>query len=170
MNISDIFKKPIAKAAQKNEFTPLSDFYNVKEPIKPKIDIPKFLAAIRSNETSIVPGNPYLSKQFSGVPALGNAIGAYRITEEDFRLKKNRYLPKGTTLAQFQNSPALQDMYMTNQAIAREKEGYTPQQMADFHNKGTGILLTTAGEKHKPGSVVYQNPDYVNKFNINYNK
>jgi hypothetical protein len=137
--------------------------------VKVKIDIPKFLAAIKANETSVVKGDPYLSWQDSGVPAYGKAIGAYRITESDFNKNKNRYLPKGVTVDQFQKSRELQDMYMTNQAIFRDSQGYTPQQMADFHNKGTGILNTSEGKKHGPGSTIYQNPDYVNKFNINYN-
>jgi hypothetical protein len=133
------------------------------------INIPKFLSAIKSNETSIVRGDPYLSSQPSGKPGYGQAMGAYRVTEADFNRLKGRYLSPEVTAKDFQNSPALQDKYMTNRALAMAAQGYTPQQIADFHNKGTGVLQTASASNHKPGSANYQNPDYVNKFNINYN-
>jgi hypothetical protein len=126
------------------------------------LDIDKFLKAIAANETSIIKSDPYLSSQYSGDESLGRAVGKYRVTQGDFDTYAPRYLGKGVTFKQFSIDPKLQDSYMTNKARLLYAQGYTPQQIADIHNKGiknTGV----------PGSTTYQNPDYVNKFNIIYN-
>ena len=125
-------------------------------------DTTKFLKAIAGNETSVVPGNKYASSQYSGLKSLGQAGGKYRVTEGELKSYSPRYLGKPTTYQEFMNSPQLQDTYMTNKYQYLKKLGYTPQQIADIHNKGMK-------NSSSPGSTVYQNPDYVQKFNVIYN-
>lgn len=171
-NISGMYTPPVIKTSSPIAMAsvkPVKSSVQVPTTTPVQINIPKFLAAIKYNETRGVKGDPYLSSQPSGDPKLGNAIGAYRITESTFNQNKDKYLPKGTTLKQFQTTPALQDMYMTNQALSRAKQGYTPQQMADFHRAGTGVLQDKRSVNYQPGSNNYQNAAYVNAFNTTYN-
>ena len=126
------------------------------------INIPNFLKAIRTNETSTVKGDPYNSFQYSGKKAYGDALGAYRVTESDLKTHAPRYLGKSVTRQEFLSSPQMQDTYMTNRANYLNQQGYTPQQIADIHNQG----MTN---ESSPGSTIYQNPSYVNSFNTTYN-
>jgi len=177
-NLNDIFKQVGSRVADTgksigNFLIPTAQSPTLVDANKAgaiNIDIPRFLSSIKANETSIVKGDPYKSYQFSGVKKYGNAVGAYRVTKGEFDRLKDRYLPKGVTFKDFQNNSSLQDMYMSNRALTMAAQGYTPQQIADFHNKGTGVLMTDKASNHSPGSTNYQNPDYVNKFNVNYNK
>lgn len=132
-------------------------------PKVPQIDTKKFLNAIASNETSIVPGNKYASLQPSGVSKLGNALGKYRVTEGELKTYGKKYLGQNITPQQFLASTTAQDNYMINKANTLASQGYTPQDIADIHNKG----ITNS---FPAGSGKYQNPDYVSKFNLIYNK
>jgi hypothetical protein len=126
------------------------------------LDMEKFLNAIKANETSIVRGNVAKSSQFSGVPKLGRAMGDYRVTEGELASYAPRYMGRKVTPQEFQNYADIQREYMKGKANWFNKEGYTPQETADIHNKG----MTNS---FPAGSGQYQNPDYVNKFNVNYN-
>jgi len=129
---------------------------------KISLDTKKFLESIAANETSVVRGDKYASSQKSGLPQLGDAIGKYRVTEGELKSYSQRYLGKPVTGKEFIASPVMQDNYMTNKANYLANLGYTPPQIADIHNKG----MKNSSE---PGSEVYQNPDYVKKFLLNYN-
>lgn len=135
------------------------EYYTAPPP--PAINPARFRAAIQQNETSVVPGNPYLSKQWSGNPALGYARGAYRVTDGELKSYAAKFLGQPVTPQQFQNSPALQDKYMDGKLQYYAAQGYTPQQIADIHNRG----ITKSGA---PGTTTYQNPKYVQKFNKTY--
>jgi hypothetical protein len=126
------------------------------------LNSPKFLKAIGTNETSVVKGNKYTSSQLSGYKNLGKALGKYRVTEGELKSYATRYLGRPVTKQEFLNSPTLQDTYMTKKAEYLSKQGYTPQEIADIHNKG----MTNS---FPAGSGEYQNPDYVSKFNSVYN-
>ena len=132
-------------------------------------DYNKFLKALRLSETSVIGGDPYPTWQPSGKKDYGRALGAYRVTESELAQKSKRYLGRVVTPDEFLKSPQLQDLYVLNQAKYRHSEGYTPQQMADFHKKGTGVLLSPEAEKYKPGSANYQDPERVDRFMEFYN-
>lgn len=127
-----------------------------------QIDRKKFLNAIASNETSIVPGNKYASFQPSGYSPTDRALGKYRVTEAELASYAKKYLGKSVTPQQFLSSSQTQDDYMYNKAQHLANKGYTLQDIADIHNKGI---------KHSnpPASGKYQSPDYVNKFTVAYN-
>lgn len=127
-----------------------------------KVDRQKFLNAIASNETSIVKGDRYKSSQDSGDSNIGRALGKYRVTEGELRSYGRKYLQKNITPQEFLNSPVLQDDYVYNKAQHLANKGYTLQDIADIHNKGIK-------KSYPPNSGKYQNPDYVNKFNLIYN-
>lgn len=124
----------------------------------PSTSADRFRKGIQQNETSVVQGDPYASSQYSGNPNLGNAMGAYRVTEGELKSYGQKFLGQPVTSQQFQTSRDLQDKYMNGKFNYYSNLGYTPQQIADIHNKG----FTNAGTA---GSTTYQNPDYVNKFN-----
>ncbi len=126
-------------------------------------DRTRFLDSIGANETSVVPGNKYASFQDSGVKEYGRAMGRYRVTEGELKAYAKRYTGRDINSDEFQKSSVAQDQYMTGKYNALTAQGYTPQQIADIHNKG----MTNAG---RPGDTMYQSPDYVAKFNANYLK
>lgn len=123
--------------------------------------VDKIRSSIGTNETSIVK-NSYSSTQYSGNPALGNALGKYRVTEGQLKAYGQRYLGQPVTPKAFLGSPSMQDMYMDHMINSHLSQGYTPQQVADIHNQG----LT---HEAAPGSATYQSPSYVNSFNKTFN-
>ena len=130
-------------------------------PQTPQLDREKFLAALASNETGIIKNNPYGYSRSSGYKSLGKALGKYQVTEGELKTHGQRYLGQNITPQQFLASTTAQDKYVLNKADYYMKQGYTPQQVADIHNKGYK-------NSSAPGQAIYQNPDYVNKFNANY--
>ena len=147
----------------KNFFTNTTHFVNPnvsKQGDPTTINIPRFLQAIANNETSVV-DNPYNSKQKSGMTRLGQAMGKYRVTQGELTAYAPRYMGRAVTAKEFQNSPSIQDAYMTGKVKYLSNLGYTPEQIADIHNKG----MTNS---YPPGSTQYQNPDYVSKFDTTY--
>lgn len=131
------------------------------QPVKPVIDRTKFLNAIASNETGIVQGDKYKSSQPSGYSPTDRALGKYRVTEAELASYGKRYLGQNMTPQQFLASSTAQDNYMYNKAQSLSSQGYTPEDIADIHNKGIK-------NSKPPASGQYQNPDYVKKFISNY--
>ncbi len=174
MGISDMYNK-IGKGVGEgisNTVAPLKSFLssttNYTAPtIAPKapvvLDKNKFLGALGSNETGGIKGNPYSFYQPSGIKKYGNALGKYQVTEANLKKDAPLYLGQSLTPQQFLASTTAQDNLVYNKANHLFAQGYTPQQIADIHNKGMTHSST-------PGSTTYQNPDYVNKFNANFNK
>lgn len=117
--------------------------------------------AIASNETSIVKGDKYSSSQYSGVPQYGRALGKYRVTEGELAAYAPKFLGQAVTPHQFLATPSLQDEYIKNKAKYYLMQDYSPEQFADIHNKGIQHEST-------PGSTLFQNPDYVAKFDSNF--
>jgi hypothetical protein len=133
-------------------------------------DIDRFINSIGVLETGGVKTDPYKFVRHSGDSSLGNALGKYQVTEGEFKKNAGRYLPKETSIEQFINNPSLQDQYMRKQALYRSSLGFTPQQIADFHRKGAGVLESEKSEYHQPGSAFFLAPDYVSEFTKLYNK
>ena len=140
-------------------------------PVRPPLDIQKYLKAIAYNETRGVTGmDPYKSKEYSGKPELGDALGRYRVTRGELNTHSKRYLGRNVSTQEFLSNPKLQDEYVSKQAQYRYDQGYTPQQAADFHRAGTGILEKPEGAQFFPGSTKHQNQGYVDSFNLIYNQ
>lgn len=146
-----------------DKITPASvTTYTRPESVTPPLDRQKFLDALAHNETGIVKGDPYKFSQPSGNRKFGKALGKYQVTEGELKTYGPRYLGAPINSKQFLASSTAQDNYVANKALELNKQGYTPQQIADIHRRG----IRKTGE---PGSSIYQDPDYVNKFNQNYN-
>lgn len=119
--------------------------------------------SIAANETSIVKGDKYSSSQYSGNPAYGRALGKYRVTEGELQAYAPKFIGQSVTPAQFLANPTLQDNYMKNKAKYYLDKGYSPEQVADIHNKGVQ-------HEGDPGSATYQSPAYVNSFDSTFNE
>ena len=132
-------------------------------PTNQPLDRNKFLSSLAINETGGVKGDPYKFSQPSGIVKYGKALGKYQITEANLKHDAPLYLGKSMTPAQFLASPEAQDNLVYNKSNMMHMRGYTPEQIVDIHNKG----MTNSSA---PGSTQYQNPDYVKKFSMNYNK
>ncbi len=130
---------------------------------KPSLDVEKFLNSIGSNETGGVQGNRYAFSQPSGSSSLGNALGKYQVTEGELKSYGKRFLGQDITPQQYLASTTAQDNYMRGKANYYAGQGYSPQEIADIHRKGIKNSFPA-------GSGKFQSPDYVNKFNMNYNK
>jgi len=136
--------------------------------ISDSFNVDKYLKAIAYNETRNQTA-PYSFHQPSGKPELGNALGKYQITEEELRLKGKNYLGKNVKASDFLASPTLQEKYARNQAIYRHDAGYSPEQMADLHRSGTGVLQNPLSEAAYRNSKKYITPEYVSSFSKIYN-
>lgn len=169
MGISDLYKTvgdEIGKVTK-----PITDYFGPVKyvappavvPTKPVLNKQKFLSGIASNETDGVKGNPYSFSQPSGNSKLGKALGKYQVTEGELKTYGKKYLGQSMTPQQFLASTTAQDNYMYNKAQALVSEGYTPEDIADIHNKGIK-------NSYPAGSGKYQNPEYVNNFSLIYNQ
>lgn len=126
------------------------------------LDTARFLAAIAANETSIVKGDKYKFAKPSGNPALGRDLGKYQVTEGELKTYGKRYLGEPISGNNFLASSTAQDRYVATKAKMLSEKGYTPQQIADIHRRGYT-------KSSAPGTAIYQDPMYVEKFNANYN-
>lgn len=117
--------------------------------------------AIAHNETGIIKDNPYGFSQHSGQAAMGNALGRYQVVEDELKRYAPRYLGQPIDPKTFLASSTAQDNYITGKIKRFLGEGYTPQNVADIHRRG----FTRSGN---PGYTNYQDPDYVAKFNAQF--
>lgn len=125
-------------------------------------NINKIRESIADNETGIIKdGEEYDYSRYSGREDLGMAMGKYQVTEGELKTYAPVYLGRTVTPKDFQNSSALQEEYITAKIKYLIDKGYTPQQIADIHNKG----MTNSSS---PGDTKYQSNDYVDKFNKTY--
>lgn len=128
---------------------------------KPQANIAAALAAFGHNETRGVKGDPYKFAQNSGDPKLGRALGKYQVTEELVKRLGPKYLGSAITSDQFLASSTLQDKFQSARIQNLLDQGYTLQQIADYHRHGSTNL---------PGSTEYRRPRYVGEFDRAYQK
>jgi len=96
------------KVAEDKEYTP---DYNIN----------KMLTAIRHQE-SRGEKDPYSFTRFSGFKKLGDALGAYQVTEGELKSYAKKYLGRQVTRQEFLSNPKLQDEYMTKKLSRFQKE------------------------------------------------
>jgi hypothetical protein len=102
------------------------------------VNINKMLEVFRHQE-SRGEKNPYSFSQYSGVENLGDALGAYQVTEGELRTYGKKYLGKDVTAKQFLENPKLQDTYMTNKIIDFENRyKFSVPEMFGAHRGGIG--------------------------------
>ena len=159
-NLKTLVGGTIAATGIGSLFVPSKSVYEQPENISPQT-IYNFTRAIASNETE-GKKNPYSFRQFSGRKDLGDALGRYQVTEGELKLNSEKFLGKKVSPLEFLTSQNLQDKYIREKYLYYTKLGYTPQQIADIHNKG----FRFSGE---PGSTTYQNPKYVKDFDEVFN-
>lgn len=163
MEKENFLQRMISKA--RSAVSSKSTYQAPARPVKePAFDRDRLLYALGMSETSIIPEEQrYSSSQFSGKPKLGDALGKYRVTENELKHYSPRYLGIEVTRKEFLENPGLQDRYVLNKfKTLTEKDKYTLEQVADIHNKGIQ-------KSSDPGSDIYQNPKYVNDFINFYN-
>ena len=166
-------------------------FVNPNIPVKkfaPSDDeVNRFVEGIRKTETGYLNpkemaqagNNPYQFHRWAGLDKAGNdmgrARGSYQITDQALKTDVNRGIITPETAREISNNDKsknnsihtkiAQDMYIKNLYKTYTKEGYTPQMIADAHNGGFTKYLDKT-KRLAPGQ--YQSPDYMTKFNKNY--
>ena len=140
-------------------FLPIgTEFSQPPQAFSPKVDINALRDAIKNNETGIVKSDPYLWHQPSGVKKIGNANGAYNVTDAELASYALKYLGRKVNAETFLNNRALQDQYMNAKIKSLADRGLTAEQIMASHRGGLSDL-TPAGLENK--IKIYQ--DYVNK-------
>jgi len=82
----------------------------------------------------------YGFSQFSGDPDLGDALGAYQITEARLREKGPSFLGKKVTRDEFMKSPELQDQFTRAQIKWQKENGMKLDSVFATHRGGWGKL------------------------------
>jgi len=82
----------------------------------------------------------YGFSQFSGDPKLGDALGAYQITEARLREKGLSFLGKKVTKDEFLASPELQDKFMRSQIPWQKENGMLLDSVFATHRHGWGYM------------------------------
>lgn len=83
--------------------------------------------------------NPYSFFQYSGRPELGDALGAYQVTEGELETYAKRYLGREVSRDEFLNNPKIQDEYMIGKIRYMEEEmGFTIDEIFGAHRGGIG--------------------------------
>lgn len=122
-------------------------------------DVNGILHAIGYNESRGVKGDRYAFSQPSGNAKYGNALGKYQVTEALLKQLGTKYLGKTVTPQEFLRNPQLQDRFLSERAKNLLSQGYSPQQIADYHRNGS---------TSEPGSTNYFRPSYVKDFDQVY--
>ena len=102
---------------------------------KMPIDLEKATSSIKYNETR-GEKNPYEFYRFSGDSKLGDALGAYQVTEGELKLYSERFLNKKVTREDFLNSRKLQDDYIKGKVKWLESKGLTIEEILAAHRGG----------------------------------
>lgn len=140
MSLASMLSTPAAPIPASN-FTAaprtLSDMIGGRSTIvqNPDSSYQPYLDAIASVETQGV-NNPYSSKQYSGSPALGDALGKYRVTEGELKSYGPQIMGRPVNSQEFASNPAAQDAYMVNKVKLLQKAGLTPAGIIGVHNQG----------------------------------
>ena len=112
-----------------------------KESLAMRPPLRLMMEAIAFNETSIVKGNPYISKEFSGDNRLGMALGKYRVTEETLFRQSPKYLGRRVSTQEFLDSPQLQEEFMANRIGILRNKGISDQEIVAGHRLGFNAPL-----------------------------
>ena len=105
------------------------------------VDTPKMMSAIKYNE-SRGQTNPYRLVRYSGDPSLGNANGAYQITDGELRTYAPKFLGRPVSSSEFLQSPALQDQYIHSKVQSLANQGRTPEQILAMQRGGMSASTT----------------------------
>jgi hypothetical protein len=104
---------PPGVVTQKNVTQKITSPIASSTPASQPININKILEVIRHQE-SRGQKNPYGFSQFSGKKEIGNANGAYQVTDAELKTYSKKYLGRDITPQEFLSNPKLQDQYMTS--------------------------------------------------------
>lgn len=112
----------------------------VKPPIlSPKVDVDKLAKTIKTLETQ-GEKEPYAFRRFSGSKALGDALGAYQITENELKTYGKRFLGKNVSRKEFLSNPKLQDDYMKGKINSLMERGLSLEEILASHRRGMSDL------------------------------
>ena len=89
------------------------------------------------------------------------ALGMYQVTSDELATRSDDYLGRDVSPDEFSSSPELQEKYVIGRFLDLLNQKYTPEQIADIHRRGFK-------NSSDPGSDVYQDQEYVEKFVKNY--
>tara|TARA_R100000750_G_scaffold44043_1_gene29422 strand:- start:2579 stop:3118 length:540 start_codon:yes stop_codon:yes gene_type:complete len=155
------------KTRLKTRFGPVrynrQEFLASQQPKVPAPPIAKIKNAIAINETGIIPkGEKYKFRQSAGTKDPTNeALGKYQVTSEELATYAKRYLGRDITPDEFIKNPTAQEKYMDGKIKRFWDEDHTAEQVADIHRRGVK-------NSSEPGSDIYQDPEYVQKFQRNF--
>lgn len=108
-------------------------------PAKQNIDPQRTAMAIKYNETR-GEKNPYDFSRFSGSKSLGNALGAYQVTEGELKTYAPKFLGRSVTSEEYQKDPSLQDMYTQAKVSYLRDKGLNLSQILAAHRGGFSNL------------------------------
>lgn len=129
----------------------------------PRVDPQKLATAIRTNETG-GEKNPYAFSRPSGSSTLGNANGAYQVTDGELKTYAPRFLGMPVSSQTFLQSPALQDRYIKAKISSLASRGLTPEQIFATHRGGMSDLTAAALQ-----GITSKYKGYVDAGMLNYN-
>ena len=103
------------------------------------VDVQRVVSSIKGNETGGIQ-NPYSFHQPSGSKAMGNANGAYQITDGELKTYAPRFLGRAVTPQQFLSDPSMQDTYMSHKVMSLANRKLSAPQIMAVHRGGMSDL------------------------------
>lgn len=137
--------------------------YKRGEPVEDEADASNVLKTLRHMESRGEGDGAYSFRQPSGVKELGDALGAYQVTEGELKTYAKRWLGRAVDAAEFLASPEMQDEYMANKIDWLQAKGFTLPQIFAAHRGGFSNLDNKDGMVKK-----YQ--QYVDEAMAEYDK
>ncbi len=101
--------------------------------------------------------DPYSFSQPSGIKELGDALGAYQITEAKLRENAKRFLGKSVSKDEFLNNPELQDKYIESEIKYLLDSGFKVNSLFSAHRGGWSDLRRSATEARNKKYQQYMN-------------
>lgn len=133
-------KKNFFSSIMGNSFTVTPEPEKIKAPpslsIKPTT--PKYPGLREGLKMAETRGEkePYSFYRYSGDPKLGDALGAYQITEGQLKTYGKRYLGREVSRDEFLDTPELQDKYVDNFIDYWDKQGIDEDNIIVIHRGG----------------------------------
>lgn len=159
--LSKISAKPTVAMPEPQE-NPINTYQSIKQ--YPQKEIESAKQAIKYMETR-GEKNPYSFSQPSGVKELGEAMGAYQITEAKLKENAKKFLGRNVSKQEFLNNPELQDKFVESEIKYLKDNNFKIDSLFSAHRGGWSDMSRQAtinrNNKYK---------EYMNQATQKYNE
>ncbi len=164
--LSKLSMKPTPVPAQQLQKNPIITYQSKNQYPQEQIEAAK--QAIKYMETrgeaAKGTGKDYSFYRYSGDPTLGDALGAYQITETTLKDNAKKFLGRNVSRQEFLNKPEMQDKFYESEHKYLRDMGYKIDSLFAAHKGGWGHMDTPSVKSMKEKNKGYMT-EAMKKYN-----